>query len=447
MTLELMAVGGYSEVGKNMTAIKYNDEVVICDIGYFIPKLIDYEELEGTNKRTSMGLKRIGAVPDDRVLKPWQNKVKAIVSTHAHLDHIGAIPFLADKYNSCPIIATPFTIEVLKGELKNEKIKISNPLKVLNAGSILKISKNIQIEFINSTHSTPQTVIIAIHTPDGTVIYTNDFKLDNNPTLGKKPDYDRMKKIASEKEVVALITDSLYADTEGKTPSEAIAKQMLKDVLLGIDNEKNAIIVTTFASHIARLKSIVELGKRMHRKVVFLGRSLAKYSAAAENIGLVNFTQDVEIAGYSRQIQKKLQQIEKKDRHKYLIVCTGNQAEEGSVLVRLSTGKLHFKFINGDHVIFSCRTIPAEDNILNRAKLETRLKQKKVRIFKDIHVSGHGHREDIVELINLFKPKILIPSHAGHDKAKHTLDIGKDLGYKNNKTMFMLSDGRTLKLK
>jgi ribonuclease J len=446
MTLEICTVGGFSEVGKNMTAIRYNDEVVICDMGFFMPAIVSYEE-EEDGPRTLESLKRRHAIPDDSIIKSWQPYVKAIVTTHCHLDHIGAIPFLAPKYK-CPIIATPYSIEVLKKELHDEKIKIPNKLISLNSGSSINITKNIQIEFINTTHSTPQTVFIAIHTPDGTIIYTNDFKLDNSPTLGKKPNYERMKKIAEEREIIALIVDSLYADTEGKTPSEKVAKQMLKDVLLGCNNENNAIIVTTFASHIARLKSIVELGKKLNRNIVFLGRSLAKYVSAAENINLVNFSKEVEIAGYSRQIQKKLKKIEKKGRRdKYLIVCTGNQAEPGSVLVRLASGKLHFKFMPGDHVIFSCRTIPVDINIENRARLEAKLKQKKLRIFKDVHVSGHGHREDIIDLINIFKPKVIIPGHGSPKQLRPTIELAEDIGYKLGKTVFLPKDGQKILLK
>lgn len=447
MTLELIAVGGYSEVGKNMTAIKYNDEVIICDMGFFMPKLISFEEEGGDRKNlTELGLIRVGAVPNDKVIDSWKDKVKAIVTTHCHLDHIGAMPFLGPKYK-CPIIGTPFTIEVLRKELHDLKFKTPNKLIVLNAGSILKVSKNIEIEFINTTHSTPQTVFIAIHTPDGTIIYANDFKLDNDPVLGKKPDYARLKKIASEKEVLVLIVDALYAEREGKTPSEGVAKQMLKDVLLGTHNEGQAIIASSFSSQIARIKSMIEFGKKLNRKIFLLGRSLGKYTSAAEKINLVNFTKDAELATYSRQIEKKLKTIEKQGRDKYMIICTGNQAEPGSVLSRLSTGRLKFKFLPGDHVVFSCSTIPVKPNIENRAKLEQRLRQKKARLFFNIHSSGHASREDLADLISIIRPKILIPSHGGHDKCKHLLSLGKNLGYTIGKTVIMLRDGKKINLK
>ena len=254
--IEICAVGGYSEVGKNMTAIKVDDEVVICDMGFFLPEIIKLQEDEEVTKSefTKKELIRYGAIPNDTIIQDWKNKVKAIVVTHCHLDHIGAIPYMASDYKA-PVIGTPYSIEVLKQILKDEKAKIKNDLKTLNSNAKIKVSKNITIEFINMTHSTPQTVMIAIHTKYGAVIYANDFKFDNHPVIGKKPNYKRLQEIG-DKGVIALIADSLYSDANMKTPSEKVARELLKDVLLGTNNKGHLVIVTTFASQIARLKSI-----------------------------------------------------------------------------------------------------------------------------------------------------------------------------------------------
>ena len=305
--IEICAVGGFSEVGKNMTAIKVDDEVVICDMGLFLPEIIRLQDEEvGREKLSKKALMKYGAIPNDEVIKKWKNKVKAIVVTHCHLDHIGAIPHMGAQYNA-PVIGTPYSIEVLKEIYKSEKIKPGNPLKVLNSNATIKISDKITIEFVNMTHSTPQTVMIAIHTPDGAIIYANDFKFDNHPVLGKKPNYKRLEEIGKDG-VLALIADSLYADADMKTPSEKVARELLKDVLLGTNNKDHLVIVTTFASQIARLKSIIEFGKKMRRKIVFLGRSLHKYVTAAENINIVNFSKDVELVGFASQVRKKLKE-------------------------------------------------------------------------------------------------------------------------------------------
>ena len=384
----------------------------------------------------------MGAIPNDTVISSWQNKVKAIIISHCHLDHLGAVPYLANKYN-CPIIATPYTIEVLRGTLRDDKLMLKNQLKPLNSNSSLKISDNIEVEFLHVNHSTLQTVIVVLHTKEGDIVYSNDFKFDNSPVIGQIPDYSKLKKLNT----FALITDSLYADTEGKTPSEKVAREILKEVMLGTYNEMNAIIVTTFSSHIARLKSIIEFGKKLNRKVVFMGRSLAKYTYAAEKLNLVNFSKDVEICTYANQIQRGLNKIEKQGRNNYLIICTGNQGEPKAALTKMVNGILPFRFLPEDQVIFSCRTIPVEINIANRALVEGKLKNKKVRIFKDVHTSGHCSREDLRDLINLTKPQHIIPTHGDRKKLIYLSDLAVEMGYKEDKNVHVMHNSQVLHLK
>jgi len=444
MEITLCSVGGYNEVGKNMTALKIGDEVIILDMGVFVPKLIDFEE-EGSRQSASANeLVRYGAIPDDSIISSWKNLVKAIAVTHCHIDHCAAIPYLSSKYNA-PIYGTPFSVAFIKSLLSDEKKTIKNKLKVLNPGSIVKVSKNISIEFINTTHSTLQTVMIAVHTPEGVILYSNDFKFDNHPVLGKAPDYVRLKKIAKEG-VLALIVDSLYAPDASKTPSEKVAREMLKDVMLGTDNSGHAIIVTTFASHLARLRSIVDFGKKLNRKVVFLGRSMAKYSAAGDAAGLVNYSKEAGIFGYRNQVKKVLKDVEK-NRDRYVVVCTGNQGEPKAVLSRMAIKELPFKFLPDDHIIFSCKTIPVDINIANRALLESRLKKNKVRIFKDIHVSGHAAREDLRDLIDMVKPQNILPAHGNPNQTTALAELAVEMGYKIGKEIHLMNDGQMLKLK
>nr|MBA4405031.1 ribonuclease J [Nanoarchaeum sp.] len=446
MSLQIIGIGGYNEVGKNMTLVKYNDESVILDMGFHLPSLVDFEEQGGDRRNlTTKGLQKLGAIPDDSSLNSFKDNIKAIVPSHCHLDHVGAIPYLEKNYNA-KIIGTPYTIEVLKSLVQDENLKLRNPLIVNKAGSTIEVSKNIKVEFINTTHSTPDTVNVAIHTPEGIVLYTNDFKLDNNPVIGKKPDYDRLKELGKEGKVKALLLDSLYSNQPMKTPSESVAREMLKDVMFGADNEGHAMMITTFASQIARLKSAVEFGKKLDRKIVFLGRSLVKYSNAAINVGYGGFMEDVEIVTYARQVERKLKQIEK-DRSKYLVVCTGNQAEPGSILTRIGSKKLPFKFVHDDHIIFSCKTIPVSPNIENRQKLEKQLAKEGVRIFKDIHVSGHGAREDARDMIDLVKPQMIIPSHGDVAHIGGITELTEVLGYKTGKDLQFLGDGKTINIK
>ncbi len=446
MGVEIRAIGGFLEVGKNMTAVKVDDEVVIFDMGLHLPHYISLTESEGEDvkKISPLQLKAADAIPNDNIIKDWKDNVKAIIPTHAHLDHVGAIPYLAPKYKA-PIFGTPFTIAVIKQILKDEKIKIPNSLKIINPNSSFKLSDKLTVEFVNMTHSTPQTVMAALHTPYGVVLYANDFKLDNRPVVGKKPNYEALEKLGKEGVLVAIV-DCLYADRNIKTPSESVAREMLKDVLLNVDSKGKKVIITTFSSHIARLKSIVEFGQKTGRKIIFLGRSLAKYALAAEEAEIISFSKDVEIVKYGRKIKTKLKELGKRGFENYLLVVTGHQGEPKSTLSKMVNHVVPFKFNSEDHVIFSCQIIPTKLNEGLRKELEDRLRKYGVRIFKDIHVSGHASREDLRDLIHLIEPKHIIPAHAEKDKANAFAGLCKELNYEVGKTFHFLKNRGFLRL-
>ena len=443
--IEVFTIGGYSEVGKNMTAIKIDDEIIILDMGLYLPAVLEYEEGDPRELNTK-DLIKIGAIPNDDILEKYRDNVKAIILGHCHLDHIGATPFLARHYD-CPIIGTPYTIEVLKVLLEEHEEKFGSRLKQVTINSHFQVSDNIKVEFINITHSTPQTVLIAIHTKYGIIFYANDFKLDNHPVIGSKPNYERLEHLAENENILLLIMDSLYSNLDAKTPSEKVAKEMLKDIMLGTKNDNNLMLITTFSSHIARLKSIIEFGEMLNRKTVFLGRSLFNYVTAAEKSGLVEFSKEVEVIGYRSLVKKKLRQIEKDGRGDYLIVCTGNQGEPDAILTKMANKKdIQFEFLPNDIVIFSCRTIPTEMTIKNRENLEKRLKQFHVRIFKDIHVSGHAAREDHRDMIMMLKPKHILPIHGDRQITKGLENLAEELGYKLNKTVHLGTDGKKIEI-
>ncbi|MDP6265798.1 MAG: RNase J family beta-CASP ribonuclease [Candidatus Woesearchaeota archaeon] len=441
--IEIYAVGGYNEVGKNCTAINVDGEVLIIDLGIHLENYIRLTEDEDLVKINADKLMDVGAVPNISVLDNVKRNVKAIVIGHAHLDHVGAVPYVANKFNA-PVICSPYTAEVLKNILKDDKIRINNDIKTLNLNSFYKISENIKIEFIHITHSVPQAALIAIHTDYGIILYANDFKFDLYPVLGKKPNFKRLEELGKEG-IIASVVESTYASDARKMPSESVAREMLKDVLLGTDNKDNLIIVTTFSSHIARLKSIIEFGQKLNRKIIFLGRSLAKYVKAAENIGIVDFSKDVEIVKYGRQIERMLKKVDK-DREKYLLIVTGHQGEPKSVLYKIAKGEFEFDLYPEDSVVFSCRTIPTPTNIENRDALENELKQTGVRIFKDIHQSGHAAREDLRDFINLVKPKNIIPAHGTKEMRDALAELCTEMGYKTGKNIFLIKDGQKIEL-
>ncbi len=436
--IEICAVGGYNEVGKNMTAIKIDNEVIIFDMGVYLDSYIRFTKDEIIRNLDPNVLMRAGAIPDISAIDDWKSKVVAIIPSHAHLDHVGALPFLANRFDA-PIMCTPFTAEVIKAIIRDEKIRFRNEIKVLNPNSFINLTPNIKVEFVNMTHSTPQTAMVVLHTKYGAVIYGNDFKLDNSPVLGKKPDYDRLREIGK-KGVLAIIMDSTYSREFKKTPSEAVAKEMLREVMLGTESQGKLVVVTTFASHMARLKSIIEFGKEMKRKIVFMGRSLSKYTLAAEAAKIVDFSKKVEITRYSKEATRKLKEIEKHGRQKYLLVVTGHQGEPDSMLYRMTFGKLPFKFNKEDIVIFSSHTIPTEINKLNVERIESELKHQGVRMFTDIHSSGHAMREDMRDLISMFKPKKIIPAHGFEIMKENLRDLALEIGY-TDENIIMLSDG------
>jgi len=439
-------IGGYNEVGKNMTAIDFGDDIILFDCGLFIPAVVDLQETE--KNPTPKMLKDAGALPDDFPLDGKRDKVRAILITHAHLDHVGAVQHMANKYPNAQIYSTPFAIEVLKTLMQDSRTNIKNKINIIkpdNSCTIKGAKRTYKADFVSISHSTIQSTFIALHTHEGIIVYANDFKLDNTPIVGNPPNYKKMRELAK-KGVKLLIMDSLYSSAEIKTPSEKIARALVEEVLLTVNHRGKAIIVTTFSSHIARLKSIVEFSKKLGRKVIFIGRSLNKYVGAAQRVNQCPFKKDIELVTYSNQVRSKLRMLDK-NREKYVIVCTGHQGEPGSILDRLVAGQLPFNFKPQDAVIFSSKVIPAPINVTNRVNLEKKLKNKDVRIFDHVHVSGHGGREDLREFLTILKPNNMIPSHGSLDQLTPAIEIAKELGYKFGKNCFLTQDGNTVFIK
>lgn len=444
--MKIHTIGGYNEVGKNMTAIEIGNDVILFDCGLFLPAIVGVAERE--KNPTEKGMRAIGALPDDLYLekKGLRSKVRAILVSHAHLDHVGAIPYVAPRYRA-PVLGSPFTMEVLKVLMQDSSQKIPNPIITIqpNHSYVIKGERNYVVEFLNMTHSTLQTSIIALHTPEGIVLYANDYKLDNTPILGEPPNYQRLKELAKIG-VKALIVDSLYAPDDRKTPSEKIARGLLEDVFFTTENKNSGMIVTTFSSHIARLSSIAEFGRKLNREVVFLGRSLNKYMTAAKNVGKAPFAKDVKLITFSKQLQKEIKHISKNKKH-YLVVCTGHQGEPGSILDRISRNELPYNLANDDHIIFSSKTIPTPINEINREQMERRLKKHQVRIFDNVHVSGHGGREDLRDLIKITNPQNVIPSHGDLKKLDAGAKLAEEMGYTLGKTVHLMQNGKLIELK
>ena len=443
MEIEICAVSGYNNVTKNMTAVRIGEEVIILDMGVNIEALVNQESEDNTRILTTHEMIDNGALPDDRVISEWQDKVKAIVLGHCHLDHIAAVRYLAGKYR-CPIIGSPYTIEVLKVLLEDEEVRLPNRFVKVELDDTLEISKNIKVELISMSHSTLQCAVIALHTIEGTIVYANDFKIDMKPVIGEKPNIKRLRALGNSKKVLLLIAESMYAHVEGNTPTEYEAKELLGKVLAECDNKKNAIFVTTFSSQIARIKSAIEYAKEIGRKPVIIGRSMAKYIEAAENIKLIKFSRQAEMVKYGGHRRRKLKEIEE-HRNRYLVICTGGQGEPGSILDKIIKGDLHFNFKENDVVIFSNSIIPVPTNIARRKSLEQALSQRKIKIYTNVHSSGHARKEDIRLFIDLLKPKYLVPSQGEEFQEDALAKIAEEEGYKTNR-IIRVKDGDFFKL-
>ena len=435
--MKLYTIGGYNEVGKNMTAVEVRDEIIILDMGYHMEELIDMESpIESTATKE---LIHSGVIPNDKEIYRQREKVKGIVIGHGHLDHIGAVAKMAGSYN-CPIFASPYTMKIVEEQIREDKKEIKNERIVLEPGSIHNLSSNFAIEFVKVTHSIPDTMLTLLHTPEGRIAYGLDFRVDRAPVLGGATDFERLEELGREG-VKVLVGDSTRVADRGTSTTETSVKEQLKFKFDQLYDDSSAIIVTTFSSHIERLKSILDVNDK-RRKVAFFGRSLKEYTQPAEDLGYLNL-KDVEIASYRDEVDDLFEKIGK-NREEWLIVCTGNQGEENSVLERLSKDEYPFRLQAGDHVIFSSSTIPTLINKADRYRLERNLKKRDVSLHLDIHASGHGHREDLRLLIQTLKPEIMIPGHGDIHKLAEHAKLAQEEGYKLNENLFICENGNVL---
>ncbi len=429
--MNIYAVGGYEEVGKNMTAVEVKDEVVIIDMGLRIDRMMIHEDTD-VHSLEEQELRKIGAVPDDRILEG--KNVVGIILSHGHLDHVGAISKMALKYH-CPIVGRPFTANIVRQLLRDDDQSDRNVITVEENGML----GDFKFEFINVTHSIPDSSIVALYTREGDVLYANDYKLDPHPPLGEKTDFSKLKGVNPK----VLVIESVRVKEQRKTPSERIAVMMLQDFFYDEIFDFDCLISTTFSSHISRVSTLIETSKKAKRQPVLLGRSLCKYWNAAMEEGIVS--EDVIRIARRNAINKFLKEAVT-DRSQYSLIVTGHQGEPDAILSRIADGKTPYTFSHNDCIVFSASTIPNPVNEANRYKLETKLLMQNVRMVKDMHVSGHASKEDHRELLRIVNPEYIIPSHGEFDKLSAWGVLAEEEGYRVGRDLFILKNTQKMKV-
>ncbi|HOI40436.1 MAG TPA: RNase J family beta-CASP ribonuclease [Methanobacterium sp.] len=441
MSVEVIAIGGYEEVGKNMSAVKVGEDVIIFDMGINLDRVNIHEDTD-IARMHSLDLIERGVIPDDTLMKEVDGKVRAIVFTHGHLDHIGAVAKLAHRYEA-PLIGTPYTLALVENSIKQErKFEVSNPLQVLNAGEKMQISPDITLEFVHTTHSIPQAVNAVLHTSEGIIVYALDFKFDNHMMLSPPPDYKRLRELGNQG-VLALIVETtrMTEKQQEKTHSEKVARIVLEDIMREKLPGKEGLLVTTFSSHIERIQAICNIARESNRKIMLLGRSMERFGSMAEKIGLLDLPKSASIFGSPKSVNRALARAEDK-REEYLLVTTGHQGEPDALLPRIASGRTQFNVAPGDNVVISAPIIPNPTNVANRNLMERRLKDSGARIYTNAHVSGHAGREDHRDFLRMLQPQHIIPAHGDLEMLSAYTELAEEEGYKMGNDIHVLRNGQ-----
>lgn len=383
-TLKMIPLGGLGEIGKNMMAYEYGDDIIIVDMGIMFPEA----EMFGVDY----------IIPDISYLLDKLHKIRGVVFTHGHEDHIGSVPYLLKRLNNPVLYGTKLTAAFIEAKL--EEFEIKPNIKLVNAGDIIQLGA-FKIEFIPFAHTIPDDVALLIETPVGKVFHLTDFKLDP-----EKLDFaeleERMKKLGDDGDLLALLLDSTNVEYRGASTSEKVVAGTMMDLVRAA---KGRVIVTSFSSSIERIQSVVDAAKAASRKVALSGRSMEKNVNIAMKLGYLKIPDGILV---------DIRRIGPMRDNELVIMTTGSQGEEYSALVRMASGEhRHVKIKRGDTVIISASAIPGNERSISNTI--NNLFREGADVFygseRAIHASGHAKREDLAKVINLTKPKYFIPIH------------------------------------
>ncbi len=416
--IQIIPLGGIGEIGKNMFVLKYEDEILVLDSGLMFPE----EEMFGIDI----------VIPDISYLIENKEKVKGIIVTHGHEDHIGALPFVLPSLN-VPIYGTKLTLGLVEVKLKEHNILKTTSLNLIRPGCSMKISDNFKVEFFKTNHSIPDSVGVAIYTPVGIIVYTSDFKLDQTPVDGQITDFYRLAELGK-KEVLVMLSDSTNAERPGFTLSEKVVGETIQEIFRVSDGR---IIIATFASNVHRIQQVIDAAALHGRKVAVIGRSMVNVVGISRELGYLNVPDKTII---------EVEEISNYPEEKLVLLTTGSQGEPMSALTRISVSE-HKKVevIPGDTVVIAATPIPGNEKLVSRTI--NNLFKRGAKVYYEsvsgVHVSGHGSQEELKIMLNLLKPKFLIPVHGEYRHLVHHAELAEKVGI-SPKNVFVSDNGSIL---
>ncbi|MGB5913465.1 MAG: ribonuclease J [Phormidesmis sp.] len=420
-TLKIIPLGGLHEIGKNTCVFEYDDEIVLLDAGLSFPT----EGMHGVNI----------VLPDITYLKENQHKIKGMIVTHGHEDHIGGIAFHLKQFD-IPVIHGPrLAMALLQGKLEEAGVLNRTELHTVGPRDIVKFGKHFSAQYIRNTHSMADSFTMAIKTPVGTIIHSGDFKVDHTPVDGEFFDFQKIAEYGEEG-VLCLISDSTNAEIPGNTPSE---RAVFPNLDREFNNAKGRLFVTTFASSVHRVSMLLELAQKHNRSVFIVGRSMLNVISHARNLGYIKCPDS---------LFKPVNQLKQCPDNQAMILTTGSQGEPMAALTRISN-KSHrqIRIEEGDTVIFSSNPIPG--NTIGVVNTIDRLMQQGARVIygkdKGLHVSGHGYQEDHKLMLALTRPKFFIPVHGEHRMLVKHAEMAVDSGVEKE-NVAIVNNGDVIKI-
>ena len=417
--LRVIPLGGLGEIGRNMMALEYDEQIVVVDAGLMFPE----EEMLGVDL----------VLPDITYLVERKEHVLAFLLTHGHEDHVGSLPYILPRINA-PIYGTRLTLGLLKNKLREHKLLDSAQLREVKAGDRTELGP-FKVEFIHVAHSIPDGVALAIETPAGVVIHTGDFKMDQTPADGAPTDMARLSHYG-DRGVLMLMSDSTNAEREGFTLSERVVGEAFQEIFAQCPGR---IIISTFASNIYRIQQAMQTAARYKRKVAVVGRSMVNNVAIAQELGYLDIPSDLMV---------KIQDIGKEPDERLVILSTGSQGEPLSALTRIAAQEHpQVKLKPGDSVILSASPIPGNEELVSRTI--NNCYKHGARVFypplHKVHASGHANSEELKLMLNLVKPRFFLPVHGEFRHLAHHAEIAHDVGIPKERVV-VVDDGNVVEL-